>query len=149
LKPVFFDIANISLAAMNERCKNTLNTALGIEFSAFGPDYLEATMPVNVATVQPLRMLNGGASLALIETVGSMAANLALDRNVFVAVGQSVTGFHMRPVFEGDFVTARAEALHIGSRSHIWEVILRDSKGNMAAKGSITMAVINNPAARV
>ena len=86
---------------MNKRCENTLNTALGINYSHMGFDFLEATMPVNEATIQPLGMLNGGASLALVESLGSMAANLTLDRQAFVAVGQSVSGFHLNLYLKG------------------------------------------------
>ncbi|MCC7297589.1 MAG: hotdog fold thioesterase [Bacteroidia bacterium] len=119
-----------------------MNSALEIVYSEIGDNYLCATMPVNHNTVQPLRMLNGGASLALVECVGSMAANLALDREKFVAVGQSVTGNHFKPAFEGDMVTAKAMPLHIGKRSQIWEVCITDGKGVAVSKGTITMAVI-------
>ena len=39
-------------------------TMLGIEFSKLTKDEGVATMPVNEATVQPFRMLHGGASVA-------------------------------------------------------------------------------------
>jgi 1,4-dihydroxy-2-naphthoyl-CoA hydrolase len=99
-------------------------------------------MPVNRNTIQPMGMLNGGASLALIETVGSMAANLAVDREMFAAVGQNVIGHHLRPALNGDVVTGRATALHLGKKSHIWEVIVHNSAGLVVCKGSITMSII-------
>lgn len=143
LESVFFDFAKISVKALNERCLNTLNSALEIEFVEIGENHLSATMPVNQNTVQPMRMLNGGASLALIECVGSMAANLALDRDKFVAVGQSVFANHYKPALEGDIVTGRANPVHIGKRSQIWEVLIVNSKGVSVCKGSITMAVLS------
>ena len=77
---------------------------LGIEFIEMGPDYLKARMPVNERTVQPLRMLNGGASLALAECVGSLAANLVFDRKKYVALGLDLNGNHLKPVMEGEMM---------------------------------------------
>lgn len=98
-------------------------------------------MPVNNNTIQPFGVLNGGASLALIESLGSMAANLALDREKFVAVGQTVNGSHFKPAFLGEIVTGIAKPLHIGKTSQVWEVSI-SSGNNLICKGSITMAVI-------
>lgn len=142
MNSVFYDPAKISTDALNLRCENTLNTALGISYTEIGENYLEATMPVDHRTVQPRRMLNGGASLALIESLGSMAANLVLDRSKNFAVGQSVQCSHFRAVPEGGFVTARAEPVHIGKSSQVWEVSIKTENGHLAAKGTITMAVL-------
>lgn len=99
-------------------------------------------MPVNSNTCQPLGMLNGGASLALIETVGSMAANLALDRNQFVAVGQQVNANHFKPAYKGETVVGTATPIHIGRTSQVWEVLVEGLSGTVHCKGTITMAVL-------
>jgi 1,4-dihydroxy-2-naphthoyl-CoA hydrolase len=119
-----------------------MNTALGIKFTGFGNDYLAGSMPVNQNTVQPLGMLNGGASLAFIETLGSMAANMALDREKFVAVGQNVNASHFKPAMMGDEVTGIAKPLHIGKSSQVWEVTIERADGAFICKGTITMAVL-------
>jgi 1,4-dihydroxy-2-naphthoyl-CoA hydrolase len=138
---IFFDAANISPEALNARCAHTMNTALGIEFTEVGPDFLKATMPVSEASIQPLGMLNGGASMALVEIVGSMAANLAVDRNRFVCFGLDINGNHVRPAFKGQTVSAIARALHIGTTTHVWEVRVEDEAGKLLCIGRITMAV--------
>lgn len=122
-----------------------MNTALGITFTELGHDFLEATMPVDQNTVQPMRLLNGGASLALIECLGSMAANLTFDRNQFVAVGQAVTASHFKSAKEGESVTGRAVALHLGKSSQIWEVLIKNAADIPICKGTITMAVLTKP----
>lgn len=142
LDSIFFDPANITTAALNERCKNTLNTALGIVFTEIGPDYLCAEMPVDDRTIQPLGMLNGGASLSLIETLGSMAGNLCLERSKWVAFGQSVTCNHIKPAFKGEVVSGKATAIHLGRTSQVWEVNICNQKGVRICKGSITLAVV-------
>lgn len=128
--------------ALNKRCEGTMNTALGIRYTAFGEDYLKCEMPVDTNTIQPLGMLNGGASLALIEILGSMAANLAVDRQRFVALGQAVHAHHFRPAMKGETVTGKATALHIGKSSHVWEVVIKNQSAKVVCKGSITMAIV-------
>ena len=71
--PIDFDI-------LNDRSKNTMVTHLDIQFTDIGEDYLEATMPVDERTKQPLGLMNGGASLALAESVASTAANFCVDQ---------------------------------------------------------------------
>jgi uncharacterized protein (TIGR00369 family) len=142
LDSIFFDSANITTEALNERCNNTLNTALGIVFTEIGPDYLCASMPVDERTIQPLGMLNGGASLSLIEILGSMAGNLCLDRNKWVAFGQSVTCNHVKPAFKGEMVTGKATMVHAGRTSQVWDVSIYNQKGARICKGTITLAVV-------
>ena len=140
LKSVF-NPENISLAQLNDRCKNTMAEFLGIQFIEITPDYLKAEMPVNERTVQPLRMMNGGASFALAENLGSLAANLVLDRNIEVALGLDMNGNHMRPALEGETVFGYAFALHLGKSTQVWEIQIKNIKEEMLFIGRLTMAV--------
>lgn len=137
-----FDIANISIDALNKRCENTMSTAMGLVFTEITANALKAKMLVNASNCQPLRMLNGGASMAIVEILGSMAANLILDRDKEVALGQSITGNHFRPVHEGEWVEAIAEPIHIGRKSQVWEVSIYQAEGKLVCKGTMNMAVI-------
>lgn len=116
---------------------------LGIEFVELGNDYLKARMPVNERTVQPLRMLNGGASLALAECVGSMAANLVFDRTKLLALGLDLNGNHLRPVMEGQWVYAYARPIHIGTMTQVWEIRIETEDKKLAHISRLTMAVKN------
>ncbi len=116
---------------------------LGIEFIELGSDYLKAKMPVNEKTVQPLRMLNGGASLAMAECVGSLAANLVFDRTKYVALGLDLNGNHLRPVMEGEWVYAIAKPIHIGNTTQVWEIRIETQDGKLAHISRLTMAVKN------
>jgi len=115
---------------------------LGIEFIELGSDFLKAKMPVNEKTVQPLRMLNGGASLAMSECVGSMAANLVFDRSKLVALGLDLNGNHLRPVMEGNWVFATAKPLHIGNTTQVWEIKIENEEGKLVHISRLTMAVV-------
>lgn len=114
---------------------------LGIEFSEVGDDFLVARMPVDSRTHQPLKMLNGGASCALAETVGSMAANLCLDRTQFVALGLDINANHLKAVSTG-YVYGKASPLHLGRKTQVWEIRITDENGNLTCISRLTMAVI-------
>jgi len=124
-----------------ERSRNTLAAHLGIRVTEIGPDYLRATMPVNPHTHQPTGILHGGASVALAETVGSLAANLCVDMQTSVCVGQEINANHVRSVASG-LVTATARPYHIGGRSQVWGIEIRDENDKLVCVSRLTMAVL-------
>ena len=124
-----------------ERARNTLAEHLGIRVTEIGPDYLRATMPVNPYTHQPQGILHGGASVALAETVGSLAANLCVDITKYVCVGQEINANHLRPVASG-LVTGTARPYHVGGRSQVWGIEIRDENDKLVCVSRITMAVV-------
>ena len=124
-----------------ERSQNTLAAHLGIRVTEIGPDYLRATMPVNSHTHQPMGILHGGASVALAETVGSLAATLCVDTEKSMCVGQEINANHVRSVASG-LVTATARPFHIGARSHVWGIEIRDENDKLVCVSRITMAVV-------
>jgi 1,4-dihydroxy-2-naphthoyl-CoA hydrolase len=130
-----------TLDELQERARNTLVEWLGMRFSEIGPDYLRVTMPVNAHTHQPMGVLHGGASVALAETVGSTAANMCVDTTREVCLGQEINANHLRPIYQGE-VTATARPLHRGSRSHVWQIEIRDERERLVCVSRITMAVV-------
>ena len=121
---------------------------IGIRVTEIGPDFLRATMPVSPRTHQPMGVLHGGASVALAETVGSVAANLCVDREKYVCLGQDINANHLRPISSG-IVTATARPFHIGRRSHVWHIEIRDEEDRLVCVSRLTMAVIDNPSGLV
>jgi 1,4-dihydroxy-2-naphthoyl-CoA hydrolase len=126
---------------LRERSKNTLAEWLDIRVTEIGPDYLRATMPVNSHTHQPQGILHGGASVALAETVGSLAANLCVDVSKFVCVGQEINANHVRSASSG-LVTGTARPYHVGGRSQVWGIEIRDENDKLVCVARITMAVV-------
>ncbi len=124
--------------------RNTLVEHLDIRITEIGPDYLRATMPVSPRTHQPMGVLHGGASVALAETVGSVAANLCVDPATHVCLGQEVNANHLRPVSSG-LVTATARPYHLGSRSQVWQIEIRDARDKLVCVSRLTMAVVERP----
>jgi 1,4-dihydroxy-2-naphthoyl-CoA hydrolase len=120
--------------------QHTLVSHLGIEFTALEDDYLEARMPVDDRTRQPLGLLHGGASVALAETIGSVAAYLCVDEGK-KCVGLEINANHIRPAREG-WVTGRATPLHLGRTTQVWEIRIRDDHGHLVCVSRLTMAIL-------
>ena len=98
-------------------------------------------MPVDHRTVQPFRLLHGGASCVLAETLGSIASNLIVDPKKFYAVGQSINANHIRSAKEGDqAVKGIATPIHLGRQSHVWEINIYNEQGKLICVSRLTMA---------
>ena len=118
-----------------------LSPHLGIRFTEWGDDFLRGTMPVAPYTRQPMGYLHGGASLVLAETLGSVAANFVVDRSKQRCLGQEINANHLRPVPDG-IVTGTARPFHIGARSQVWSIEIRDPAERLVCISRLTMAVV-------
>ncbi len=133
---------NMTVNSLNAWAPNTLAEQLGIEFVTIGEDYLEARMPVDHRTHQPFGLLHGGASVALAETMGSVAATLCVDDTKQFCVGLEVNANHIRGVKEG-FVTGITKPIHIGKKTQVWETRISTPDGGLVCVSRITMAVLD------
>jgi len=121
-------------------CQNTAVSHMGIEFLAVGDNFLKGRMPVDKRTVQPFGVLHGGSSVLLAETLGSMAANYCLRDQGTVAVGLEINANHLRPVTNG-WVYGTATAIHLGSTTQVWDIVIEDENGKKTCISRLTMAV--------
>lgn len=132
---------NITVDQLNALSKNTLVEHLGITFTEVGTDYLTAKMPVDKRTHQPFGLLHGGASVALAETLGSMAASFCVDISRQFCVGLEINANHIRGVREG-FVTGTTRPVHIGKKTQVWEIRIVNDKNELVCLSRITLAVL-------
>jgi 1,4-dihydroxy-2-naphthoyl-CoA hydrolase len=129
-----------SVEQINSRSQNTMGEYLGIVVTALGPDWIEATMPVNERTMQPNGLLHGGASVVLAETLASTAGNLTLDPTRQMGVGLEINANHIRSC-TGGVVRARATPFHKGSKTQVWDIrIFQDEK--VVCVSRMTLAVL-------
>ena len=133
-----------TVVSLNARSAETMVEHLGIVYTEIGDDYIKAQMPVDSRTVQPARILHGGASVALAETLGSVAAYHCIDPEKKVVVGLEINANHVRAVRDGA-VTGMVRPLHIGRSTHIWEIHIRDDQDHLVCISRITMAVLDRP----
>jgi 1,4-dihydroxy-2-naphthoyl-CoA hydrolase len=101
---------------------------------------------VDANTIQQLGMLSGGASAALAETTGSLAAYLSLDRKKFFCVGLDLNINHLKAATEGH-IYAIAEPVHLGRKTHVWQIKSTDDSGELVSMATLTMAILelNDP----
>ena len=130
-----------TLESINKMNENTMVDYLGIRISEIGDDFLAATMPVDHRTKQVFGIMHGGASAALAETVGSLAANFAVDLNLFYCVGLDINTSHIKMAKEG-FVKAIARPVHLGKSTHVWQVMTFNDKDELVSLSRLTMAVL-------
>lgn len=131
------------LDLLNATGNNTLTEHLNITFTEAGDDYLLATMPVDHRTVQPVRLLHGGASVALAETMGSVASVFCLDDpSTHSVVGVEINANHLNSAKEGDLVTAKVSPIKVGRRLHVWEIKITRGDGKLVCVSRITIAVV-------
>lgn len=126
---------------LNNKFNVGLSKFLKMSFSEIGDDYLKMQMEVDSDHWQPYGVLNGGASVALAETVGSSAANMVVDVSKFAAVGQEVNANHLRSYKSGT-VTGTARPIHLGKRSHVWEIKITNEEDELLCISRLTMAII-------
>jgi 1,4-dihydroxy-2-naphthoyl-CoA hydrolase len=115
---------------------------LGIEFTRIGDDFIEAKMPVDHRTHQPMGLLHGGASVVLAETLGSVAATCCIDSSKQYCVGLDINANHIKSIREG-FVTGITKPIHVGKKTQVWEIRITNEQQELVCISRITMAVID------
>lgn len=130
-----------TLEEVRQKGDATMIEHIGIEITEIGENFLKGTMPVDRRTVQPVRILHGGASVTLAETLGSMAANLVVNDEKNYCVGLDINANHIRAVKSG-LVTGLAKPLHIGASTQVWSIEITDEEGRLVCISRLTMAVL-------
>ena len=126
---------------INQYVKGTMVENLGIRFIAVGDGWVEATMPVDHRTSRPGGLLHGGANLALAETIAGLGSMLTLDLNEFDVRGIQVSANHTGGATEGT-VYARAEIVHSGTQTHVWNVEIKNEAGKLISTGRVTNMIV-------
>ena len=128
-----------TLNQLNEMSKNCAIEHLGIEVSAVGENWIEAKMPVDHRTTQPFGLLHGGVSVALAETIGSLAGFLCIEEGQ-VALGLDINANHLRSVKQG-FVTAKAIPIALSQNNHVWQIDIRDEQDKLCCVSRLTLSI--------
>jgi uncharacterized protein (TIGR00369 family) len=131
----------VDIDAINARARGSLVETLGITLTEAGDDWLRGTMPVDARTKQPYGLLHGGASVALAETLGSMAGNLCVNNAEEMVVGLEINANHLRAAREG-VVTGTARAIHVGRSTQVWEIRIENEAGKPVCISRFTLAVV-------
>ena len=96
-------------------------------------------MPVDHRTTQPFGLLHGGVSVALAETIGSLAGFLCIEEGQ-IALGLNINANHLRPVKKG-FVTAKATPIALSQNTHVWQIDIRDEQDKLCCVSRLTLYI--------
>lgn len=132
----------VNLERMNQFSANTMVDHIGIEFTEIGDDYMIAKMPVDHRTVQPMRLLHGGASAALAETLGSTAGMMTVDSETQHVVGIELNCSHVRGGKEGEYVFAKAYPIKLGRTIQVWQIDIKNEDNKLVCVSRLTLALI-------
>ena len=121
--------------------RETLLTTLGIQITEATKERVTATMPIGPKVHQPFGLLHGGASVALAETVASTGGWMNIDRDKEHVVGLEINANHLRGKRDG-LLTAVATPVHVGRKTHVWEVRVTDEDGKAVCISRCTLAVV-------
>jgi len=130
-----------TLEMLNAIGIKTLTHNLGIEFIEIGDDFLKATMPVDHRTKQAMGLLHGGASVALAETMGSVASFLMQKDPLKTGiVGIEINANHLRSAKEG-VVTGKVTPIKVGRKLQVWNIEIANEEGKMICTSRLTTMV--------
>ena len=132
----------IDIEALNRLSRNTLAEQIGIEFTSAGEDFMEAKMPVDKRTHQPFGLLHGGASVAMAETLASVAATCCVDSTKQFCVGLEINANHIRGVKSG-YVKGTTRPIHVGKKTQVWEIRIVNDRDELVCVSRITLAVLD------
>ncbi|WP_433678250.1 PaaI family thioesterase [Nocardia sp. CA-119907] len=118
--------------------EGALSEKMGIEILEASPLRVVARMPVEGNT-QPYRLLHGGASCVLAETVASIAAALHAGPDQ-IALGTELNASHHRSATSGD-ITAVASQVHGGRTAATYEVVICDDADRRICTARVTCAI--------
>ena len=132
----------ITLEALNGFfSKDQLPESFGIKFTEIGRDFLKASLTVDERHLRPGKIMNGGVSLVLIETLGSISAACATDFTTKNFLGIQVSANHLSIAYPGDTLTATSSAIHVGKSTHLWEVTILNQNQKTICSGRITLLI--------
>ena len=118
-----------------------LGSTIGMQIIEWREEEIKATMKVGGSNSQLYGILNGGAALALAETLAGVGSHLLCNEGE-IAVGVEVNGNHLNMARVGETVYATATLLHRGHRMHVWNVDIRNEKGEIVSTERVVNMII-------
>jgi len=137
---IWFEDTNLSMVnALNEK---DMISRLGLVYTGIEDAALEAQFVIDGRTRQPFGLLHGGVSCAVSESMGSIGANLCVDRSRFACVGVDINASHLRGASQG-IVRCRAVPIRIGRGTQVWQTDLFDADDRQLCVSRLTVSVID------
>jgi 1,4-dihydroxy-2-naphthoyl-CoA hydrolase len=111
----------VTVELSRERLAGTFPGSLGIELTEISDERVSGRMPVDARHLHPQGYVHGGAWVAFADTIAAWGTlrhlpegrgftTVELKINVLASAGA------------GDVLTGVGEPLHVGGRTHVWQV---------------------------
>ena len=126
---------------INLSAQNTMLSALGIEITDVGDDYICGKMPVDHRTKQPFGLLHGGASVAMAETLGSIGGGFKVYNTNETVVGIAINANHLKSIKDG-WVFGKATPIKISKNIQVWEIKIANEDDELICISRLTLAVV-------
>jgi len=133
--------SNLSVEELNRLSPGTLMESLGIEYLAAEEGLVKARMPVDHRTLQPFKIVHGGAYCSLAETAGSTGSYLMVDPEKFQVRGSTLIANHVGSAEKG-YVYAEARIVHKGRTTHLWNIDITGEDGRLLSACRLTNFII-------
>ena len=131
----------VSLTTLDAIGVNSASEFFGIRYTAFGNDWIEATIPLDERTRNANGSLHPGALGMLAETIGSVAASLCIDTSRQVGLGQILHINHPVSITSGP-ILARASPVLILADSQVWNISMKDLNGANESVARLTVVIL-------
>jgi 1,4-dihydroxy-2-naphthoyl-CoA hydrolase len=132
----------ISLDDLNhELTYEQLAGHLGFKFNAITENSVSCQVTIAKIHARPGGIMSGGTTLAMIETLGSVAGMMTIDVKTQNIFGIEVNANHVSQVPIGETIIGTATADHLGRTTQIWQVRILNSKQKLVCVGRITLFI--------
>ncbi len=111
----------ITPALSAERLAGTFPGDLGIELTEITDEHVRGRMRVDRRHLHPMGEVHGGAWVAFADTVAAWGAMRHLPEGRGFSTGELKINV-FASAGDGDELIALGKPLHIGSRTHVWQV---------------------------
>lgn len=117
----------------------------GLVMSEHEDGTISGEVAVRAELKQPAGLVHGGVYASIAESLASLGTWKVVQADGKVAMGLSNLTSFLRPITAGT-IHARAEALHRGRTTWVWEVRCSDDAGRLCVLSRVTVAVRELPA---
>ncbi|MBN9581053.1 MAG: PaaI family thioesterase [Afipia sp.] len=129
------------LARLNNDVSGTFAAILGLRFVEASPDCIVAEMDATENQTSRQNVIHGGVLMAIADTVGGFSTRINLLPGQGTTTIESKTNF-LRAATPGSTLRARADVLHKGRTTMVWQTIIRDEKERVISITTQTQMVI-------
>lgn len=132
-----------SLENINTFFAHSMERHMEIKITEVTDNAVIGSLEVSERNCQPIGILHGGASAAFAESLANLGSHLTIDLTHSYSLCADLNISHLRPTRKG-MVTGTATPVHLGRRSQVWNVDLRDASDQLIAVAKVTKVVIEH-----